>query len=385
MAHVHLSSGPVDSLLDSRRNNDKKAIKKLMKQGILAQQPQLARRLGYKGEGIKKGSFGARLMSAETRACGGRGSLRAMELGGISASLQSVGATGTIKQQAADNLENFQERAAEHVRQRITQAQQHHNPVVYYPLRALGCGDNVANTPEYFTLPANSANLVQLVNYRVGGYNAFKAEQMLNESILPLCESPANGCINGQRFTVVNMQRLESGNLWSRFKTFEMNVAASRSPLTPNTTPQTHPWLKRLAAKNKLSPSANTQYILHGTGMGNLQSITEEGLSVEHAKEGYYGKGVYFTDKSCKVSQYGDGTVQGGRGCILLCRVVLGKVAVVDSMCAARRAPPDGFHSIMAAKGHTTKRNGVKQLHNEFVVFKDEAIYPEFVLTVDFA
>ena len=54
MAHVHLSSGPVDSLLDSRRNNDKKAIKKLMKQGILAQQPQLARRLGYKGEGIKK-------------------------------------------------------------------------------------------------------------------------------------------------------------------------------------------------------------------------------------------------------------------------------------------------------------------------------------------
>ena len=103
---------------------------------------------------------------------------------------------------------------------------------------------------------------------------------------------------------------------------------------------------------------------------------------------------MYFTDRSCKTLQYGDGTPQSVRGgpkegaCILICRAVLGKVAVVDSACSRRRAPPDGFHSsVMAVAGHTTKPNDVKQLHNEFVVFEDAAIYmyPEFALTVNFA
>ena len=61
-----------------------------------------ANNLGYSTSGIGKGSFAAQAMSYEARASGG--GVRSMREGGISASLQSIGATGRIKSEAESAL-----------------------------------------------------------------------------------------------------------------------------------------------------------------------------------------------------------------------------------------------------------------------------------------
>ncbi len=55
----------------------------------------IAHNIGYESTGIQKGSFAAEGMSREARACGG--GVPKMVDGGVSASLQSIGATGYIK------------------------------------------------------------------------------------------------------------------------------------------------------------------------------------------------------------------------------------------------------------------------------------------------
>ncbi len=112
--------------------------------------------------------------------------------------------------------------------------------------------------------------------------------------------------------------------------------------------------------------------------------IMEKGLTTEAAREtGTYGKGIYFTDNSCKAFQYADGTTRQMPGCMLICRVVLGRIKLLDRDCVGKRSSPDGYHSFMARKDHTRIRNHVHaQLHNEFVVFDDYACYPEFELII---
>ena len=90
-----------------------------------------------------------------------------------------------------------------------------------------------------------------------------------------------------------------------------------------------------------------------------------------------YGSGLYFTTQSCKAFQY-----TGGHGYILICRVVLGRVQVLETSCAARISPDQGFESAMADKDRTKKRPGVLQVHDEYIVYNEAAVYPEFVLEV---
>jgi hypothetical protein len=182
------------------------------------------------------------------------------------------------------------------------------------------------------------------------------------------------------------MQRLENKTLFKNFQMYEAKVATEVPLISPTKSlPELHPWLESLAKKNQLSLAANTRYLLHGTNTRNLASISQHGLRVQHAKNGTYGDGIYFTDHTCKARQYGDGfTNMSGQGCILICRVVLGNVQELFQdtpgvTCAGYR-----YHSHTASMGRTQRRGARhRQLHNEYVIFKDCACYPEFVLTFD--
>ena len=94
------------------------------------------------------------------------------------------------------------------------------------------------------------------------------------------------------------MQRLENKPIFQEFKKYETRVATELpllSPLKRPPEPAIHPWLKKLAKKNGLSVAANTQYLLHGTSLDNLDSIARLGLRVSHAKStGMYGHGMTF-------------------------------------------------------------------------------------------
>ena len=60
---------------------------------------------------------------------------------------------------------------------------------------------------------ANSDNMPELVNdYRVGGYNHFMAERMLDESVEHLCQQRSTPCTMSMSssFKVLELQRLEN-------------------------------------------------------------------------------------------------------------------------------------------------------------------------------
>ena len=66
----------------------------------------------------------------------------------------------------------------------------------------------------------------------------------------------------------------------------------------------------------------------------------------------------------------------------MVCRVVLGMVEVLDGECGGRIVPTTGFDSCMAQRQYI-RRKQARQVHNEFIVYEDQACYPEFVITVE--
>ena len=89
------------------------------------------------------------------------------------------------------------------------------------------------------------------------------------------------------------MERLENPGLFRQFKQYESTIAAQNHMLCPNTVPDAHVWLKRLAQKNTLSTAANTHYLLHGTQRENLESIALQGLKMQFSRaQGLSGQGI---------------------------------------------------------------------------------------------
>ena len=294
-----------------------------------------------------------------------------MRHGGITASLQSVGASGFIKPEAREAIAEQMRRLGMISDRGYLADGGHGQPLV------------VVEVPSYFASPTPDIPLL-MSDYREGGYNHRKAEEMLNESrgfdgrhSIPCDCSMEDDTV----FVVHRLHRLENRPVFERFKAYEAQVAEKRrqEQLDPV---DMHPWLARLADKNDLSRVANTVYLLHGTDKGNLASICQQGLksSLSLAKGHlWYGKGLYFTPQSCKAWQYG-----AVRGCVLLCRVVLGRVQVLEDKCPQRLFPSSEFDSAMAMKGVTRHdgRHDALQVHDEYIIYHDAACYPEFVLEV---
>jgi hypothetical protein len=338
------------------------SCRQLLQRGV-----ELAQHLGYKTEGIKKGSYAARGMSLEARACGG--GVYGLQQGGVTASLQSIGANGYIKPQARDNL-------AAHMRSRGLISERDY---------LISIGDQkplvVVEIPSYFSSP--TPDLPMLVNdYRKGGYNHRKAETMLadtrgvNELVGCRCDCSMR---SDEEFVVHQIQRIENKQAFERFKAYETSIAQQHQSHEVNTRPFTHDWLDRLADRNQLSKVANTVYLLHGTSLANLESICRDGLQTRFSLErhGIYGRGLYFTNSSCKAFQYAKPD-----GCIIICRVVLGEIEVLPGSSYGRVVPSNGFESTHAKKGYTEKAPGELQVHDEYIVYHPAAVYPEFVLRV---
>ena len=306
-------------------------------------------------------------MSMEQKTYGGY--LPGLKAGGVTASLQSIGASGAIKPKAKQNL-------AYHLRKLGYISEKDY---------LVSIGDNrpllVIEVPEYFTSPTPELPLL-MSDYKVGGYNHRQAQQMLSEcrgwdgeQNCPCCCSLGED----EEIHVDIIHRIENRRVFERFKVYEALVAEALSEGSFDCTPCAHDWLEKLAVKNGLSEAANTTYLLHGTTRKNLENICEVGLTTSCSWYGaqVYGKGLYFTPQSCKAFQYA-----GEDGYILICRVVLGRVQILEATSPERVFPDEGFESAMAAKSHTEKLPGVSQVHDEYIVYNEAAVYPEFVLEV---
>ena len=330
---------------------------------------EIVRHLGYSAAGIEKGSLAAEGMSIEARAYGGQ--IHGLAAGGVTASLQSIGANGYIKPQAKENL-------AEHLRRLGLISEREY-------LISVGDGRPlvVVDIPSYFSSP--TPDLPMLVNdYRQGGYNQRMAETMLAESMEwdELIDSRCQCCLGEDaKLVVERILRLENKQVFERFKAYEAVTAQTieSHEISDSEPPCVHHWLQRLADKNGLSRLANTVYLLHGTKSENLSSICQDGLKTSFSLDAdhlSYGKGLYFTTKSCKAFQYGED------GYIIISRVVLGRIQTLQCCCPNRFFPDAGFDSATAKKGYTWVRDGQPQVHVEYIVYNEAAVYPEFVLEV---
>ena len=102
-----------------------------------------------------------------------------------------------------------------------------------------------------------------------------------------------------------------------------------------------------------------------------------------------YGAGSYFADAMCKSNQYSFNTRSTthtdpkGPHCMLYCRVTMGSAHKVTTKHSERRpienpaTPGAPYDSIFAEKDVA---NGGRQAHNEFVVFRHDQVYPEYIV-----
>jgi hypothetical protein len=102
--------------------------------------------------------------------------------------------------------------------------------------------------------------------------------------------------------------------------------------------------------------------------------------------KGLYGGGSYFADAACKSNQYATKPNANGEKVMLYCRVTMGeayRTATLHNTGDVRRAPDNPatpkrpFDSIFAEQGVA---NGGAQKHNEYVVFRAQQCYPEYVV-----
>jgi hypothetical protein len=109
---------------------------------------------------------------------------------------------------------------------------------------------------------------------------------------------------------------------------------------------------------------------------------------------GLYGKGSYFADAASKANQYATEPIcqrplnAKGHHCMLSCRVTMGDPYMTPSTLSGDRRPPDNpatpglpYDSVFAKEGFTDNGRGPgSQFHNEYVVFSNAQVYPEYVI-----
>jgi len=338
---------------------------------LLSRGPELADHLGYSREGIRRGTHAACGMSVEAKAHGG--GVPSMCSGGVTASLQSIGATGQIKPEAKRAIAGALRRTGYITERDYLAALQERRQMV------------VVEIPRYFSTDRSQELPLLVSDYREGGYNQRKAEQMLDETRVMHGARMCLCCGDRCEMEVEQLQRIENAAAFERFKVYEASVADDLQPWTNNADDEKlvrgiHEWLQRLAIRNGLSQAANTVYLMHGTKKNNISAICQRGLETKYSMrrnpDGLYGRGLYFTNSSCKAFQYA-----GHGGCIIICRVVLGRIQLLKQEDEGRFFAAPTYHSAMAMAKFTQRRNA-PQVHDEYIVFNDDAVYPEFVLTL---
>ena len=197
---------------------------------------------------------------------------------------------------------------------------------------------------------------------------------------------------------MVCVERLENAQLWQRYEACAQSEHARPS--------KSH-CVQETCRPIRCDLSENECYLFHGTKADSVPSILRDGFDLGLAADrgGRYGDGVYFSDASCKAHQYtefGELACGGKVYCMLYCRVVLGTTMRFNATNAAakrgylsgmkRPMPGDPvFESQVLASGGKAKARTAwdsvavlggadTQVHREYVCFRSEQIYPEYVV-----
>eukprot|EP00930_Biecheleria_cincta_P100385 TRINITY_DN92029_c0_g1_i1.p1 TRINITY_DN92029_c0_g1~~TRINITY_DN92029_c0_g1_i1.p1 ORF type:complete len:262 (+),score=41.97 TRINITY_DN92029_c0_g1_i1:838-1623(+) len=197
-----------------------------------------------------------------------------------------------------------------------------------------------------------------------------------------------------RNFQMVAAWRNENSKLWRKYCVRKAEVQRERdlqdeSPATAEELPTycifddvlTSSTWKSLGHET-LDTNLNEWYLFHGTSMSAAQNICSNDFKMRLAGTAtgtLYGRGSYFAESITKADEYSKQEAEDGFCCVLLCRVLGGRVRYCDERApdadALTRDCMEGAYDCIV--GDRVKVSGT---YREFVIFDTENVYPEFVL-----
>lgn len=161
-----------------------------------------------------------------------------------------------------------------------------------------------------------------------------KLEAVLNDSISRHDGSRCHCRHGDSRFKVLEALQVENLHLLQKHNFFvkSMQLKHKQNRITPDATmePPNHA-LTNFARDIGVDQTGNKRLLLHGTrDFHTGQAIAMEGFDNRVASSGLYGKGIYFTDQTCKSAQYAtpkglkEKTSEDMIGTILIASVAIG-------------------------------------------------------------
>jgi hypothetical protein len=189
------------------------------------------------------------------------------------------------------------------------------------------------------------------------------------------------------------VQRIENTSLWGDYIHQRENLVARRHSGVEVLADRAsvEKWLVLTAIPGEEFPrvidaQANELWLWHGTRPETAQTLAEWGFDERVANlQGLYGAGSYFADSASKSHQYSRRHKDAqGHHCMLYCRVAMGSPFLTNTEHKnARRAPENpatpGLPHDSIFGGEGVGRGG-QQVHNEYVVFRSNQVYPEFII-----
>lgn len=125
----------------------------------------------------------------------------------------------------------------------------------------------------------------------------------------------------------------------------------------------------------------NTVLLFHGTSFQAADAIAKEDFHISRSgsnRGALFGKGIYLAESCTKADEYGKEGPDHLR-CMLACRVTLGNVLYCDDVspdvAKLERACMGAYHSVLG------DREKVHGTFREFIVYDEDQVYPEFVIT----
>jgi hypothetical protein len=196
-------------------------------------------------------------------------------------------------------------------------------------------------------------------------------------------ETCMNGIAGSECFDVVSVYENQNDLLLSRYLEFQEHLKRTIGAHYNRSSMRRQPCqmtVKTVSLKGELfhtlDSSVNEEWLFHGTSMDNAANISGSSFSLEHAKVGNFGPGIYFTDDPRKADHHAPAQEEMLQ-VMLLCRVACGRVKKVPGRGNYRDdvlGPGACVDSIHGVPSQTTRS------FDEYIIFNEMQCYPEFLI-----
>jgi len=191
-----------------------------------------------------------------------------------------------------------------------------------------------------------------------------------------------------KNFHLAQAFRIEDSHLWLRYADYQSSLGQC-VPFASCCGPGGPPRTAAVRGLPTLNPAVNEAYLFHGTSPEAASGIIHSGFRIDlagSATSAAFGRGGYFAEASSKSDEYAKcGTDKlSDLYALLLCRVSLGRTIRVEKFYTDDASVRSLFDDDILVHNHYQSllgdREAVKGTYREFVVFKQEQVYPEFII-----